>query len=184
MSNREKEAYELIRKGKEKQNPSFFSKIFSNRESRLEESLEYFEKAANIFKLEKNWAEAGKSMEACADINIELKQDASQYLLEASHCYSFVDKEKSFKTQAKALDVYVSLGRFQQAGKIQKQIAENYEEDLEFEKAAVAFKKASEFYAMEMNSKSYEQGCLIKYADIMGSMPNNTKCFPECCNVS
>ena len=58
---KEQEAYSYIKKADEKQNPGFMSKLFSSQESRLEESLDYLEKAANIFKMLKKWEEAGKT---------------------------------------------------------------------------------------------------------------------------
>ena len=184
MVEREKEAYEYIKKASEKQNPGFFSKLFSNKESRLEESLDLLEKAANIFKLVKKWQEAGDTMMNCAKIQNELNSDCAQSYIEASHCFSFVDKEKSIEAQIKALESYVNKGRFQLAGKIQKQIAEKYEEDFEYLKAASSYKKAADFFSMEsMNSKSYEQGCLLKYADLLSSLPDNKSCFPEACQV-
>lgn len=181
---REKEAYEYIKKAESKQKPGFFEKMFSNKDSRLEESLDYLEKAGNIFKLLKKWDKAGEVMENCAKIQIELQGDPAQSFLDASHCYSFVDKDKSISTKKHALDSYVNGGRFQMAGKIQKQIAEIYEEDLDYLNAAQCFKKAGEYFSMESNSKSYEQSCIIKFADIMCSIPDNSDCFPEACQVS
>lgn len=54
------------------------------------------------------------------------------------------------------------------AGKIQKQVAEEYEADMNYEMAINAYRKASDYFSMEnMNSRSYQQGCELKAADLM-----------------
>ena len=54
------------------------------------------------------------------------------------------------------------------AGKIQKQMAEKAEDDMKYEIAVNYYKKAADYFAMEnTNSKSFEQGCLLKAADLM-----------------
>jgi len=54
------------------------------------------------------------------------------------------------------------------AGKTQKQMAEEYEADMNYEFAIDAYKQAADYFSMEnLNSKSYQQGCLLKQADLM-----------------
>lgn len=175
METKEKEAYDLIKKADVKLKPGFLGGLFSSKSSRLEDSLDYLEKAANIFKLIKKWDDAGKTMERCGDIETELEQDAANYYLQAAHCYSFTDKEKSIANQRKALDIYIKKGKFQQAGKIEKELAEKFEEEQDLERAAESYKRSAEYFSMEsLNSKSYEQSSKLKYADII-SILNNDK---------
>jgi len=181
---KEQEAYSYIKKADEKQNPGFMSKLFSSQESRLEESLDYLEKAANIFKMLKKWEEAGKTWERCANIQKQLRNEPASFYLEASHCFSFVDTEISLKSKLNAIASYVDGGRFQLAGKIQKEVAETFKNQLDYMKAAEAFKQAADYFSMEsMNCRSYQQSCLIEYADLMCCQDNNPKCYPECSNV-
>lgn len=68
----------------------------------------------------------------------------------------------------KCLKIYESQGRFQMAGKIMKQMGEEAEGDMDYENAIFYYRKGADYFAMEnSNSKSYEQGCLIKLADLM-----------------
>ena len=54
------------------------------------------------------------------------------------------------------------------AGKLEKQIAEDFESELKYDDAINSYKKAAEFFSMEsLNSKSYEQACSLKVADLM-----------------
>lgn len=184
MMNREKEAIELVKKAESKMNTGFFGSIFSSKSSRMEEALDYLEKAANIFKLVKNWEEAGKTYEKCGNIELELQADASKYYLDAAHCYSFVNLQRCAEIKKKALEIYKQQGRFQLAGKIQKEMAEKFEEEREYKQAAEAFKAAADYFSMEsMNSKSYQQSCLLKYADLLCIM-EDAKPFPEAADVS
>lgn len=184
MNTREKEAHELVKKADAKMTTGFFGSLFSSKSSRLEESLDYLEKAASIFKLCKNWEEAGRTYERCGQIEAELQADAAKYYLESAHCYSFVNLEKSVGIKHKALEIYIQQGRFQLAGKIQQEMASKFEEERDFKNAAEAFKKAGEYFSMEsLNSKSYQQSCALKYADIICSI-DDKNVFPEASNVS
>jgi tetratricopeptide (TPR) repeat protein len=162
------EAQELIDKAQKKLKPGFFEKMFSSRESRLEEALDMYEKAATMLKLHKKWFEAGECYEKCSQIEEQLDSDnASGHYHDASHCFNFVDKNRACENLNKCLGVYLKLGRFQLAGKTQKQMAEEYEAEMNHEQAIIGYKRAAEYFSMELNSKSYEQGCLLKQADLM-----------------
>lgn len=54
------------------------------------------------------------------------------------------------------------------AGKVQKQVAEESESDMKYDIAITSYRRAADYFSMEnINSKSYEQGCLLKAADLM-----------------
>jgi alpha-soluble NSF attachment protein len=165
----ENEANQLVQKAKSKLNPGFLGKMFTSQSSRLEEALDLYEKAANIYKLNKKWYEAGECYENCAKILDQLGSDNSAgHYSDAVHCFNFVDKKKASDNLNKCLRVYEKKGRFQQAGKIQKQMAEELEADIKYGEAIAAYRKAAEYFSMEnLNSRSYEQGCLLKVADLM-----------------
>ena len=90
---REKEALKLIETANKKIKGSFFSNLFNSQSSRQEEALDLFEKAGNMFKLEKNWEKAGECFEKCGEIEEKLDSDPASHYLEASHCYSFVNQK-------------------------------------------------------------------------------------------
>jgi alpha-soluble NSF attachment protein len=165
---KEYEAHNLVQQAEKKLKVGFFGKVFSSKEGRLEEALDLYEKAGNMFKLSKKWFEAGECYEKCADIEVELKADAASHYQDAAHCFNFVDKKRASANLDKCLKIYENQGRFQMAGKIQKTVAEEFESDLKYELAIDAYKRAADYFSMEnINSKSYEQGCLLKLADLM-----------------
>lgn len=181
---RNSEAFQLISKAEKKLKPGFFEKMFSSKESRLEEALDLYEKAATMFKLQKKWFEAGECYEKCSQIEEELGSDnAAGHYHDASHCFNFVDKQRAAENLNKCLKVYEKLGRFQMAGKTQKQMAEEFEADFSYEQAIQAYKRAAEYFSMEnLNSKSYENGCLLKQADLM-CISNHKDVLEECVKV-
>lgn len=165
---REQEAQRLVAEAEKKMKPGFFTKLMSSSESRYEEALDLYEKAGNMYKLTKKWYEAGECFEKCGSLEEKLKSDAAGHYQDAAHCFNFVDKKRASDNLQHCMKIYENQGRFQMAGKIQKQMAEEHEADLKYDEAAQYYKKAAEYFSMEnTNSKSYEQGCLIKQADLM-----------------
>lgn len=58
-------------------------------------------------------------------------------------------------------------------------MAEKFENDLSYEQAILAYKKAADYFMMEStNSKSFEQQCLLKAADLM-CQTNHPNCYQE-----
>ena len=83
----------------------------------------------------------------------------------------------------KAMKIYEKQGRFQNAAKIQKKLAEQFEQEMKYELAIHSYKKAADYFTMEnSNFKSYETGCLLKAADIMCNI-NAPNAFSEAVKI-
>ena len=160
---------ELLKKAKKKLNPGFFGKMFNSKESLLEDALGYFQSAANGFKIEKNWQKAGECYEECAKIEIELESDtAMNQYKDAAHCFSFCDVQRSQQNLDNCIKFCVKKGRYQQAGKLTQEIAHNKEVEFNYPEAIKKYKEAAEYYKLDsQNTKSLEQNCLLKVADLM-----------------
>jgi alpha-soluble NSF attachment protein len=92
----ELDAYNLVTKAEKKLKPGFLGGLFSSKDSRMEEALDLYEKAGNIFKLSKKWFEAGECFEKCGEIEEKLKTDPANHYQDAAHCFSFIDKPSKF----------------------------------------------------------------------------------------
>lgn len=78
-----------------------------------------------------------------------------------------VSAAKDFvKPLLRATQVYSSQGRFSQTGRIFKNLAENFEEQLDYESAMKFYKKASESYELDEYGKVSSAQSLLKYADL------------------
>ena len=160
---------ELIRKAEKKLNPGFFGKFLGSESGRIEESIELYNNAANIYKLNKEWEAAGQIFEKCGELDAKIGgQMSPNYYNEAAHCYSFVDKQKQIENLDKCITLYQNKGKFQQAGKIAMKIATDFESQLDYKEAIAKYEKAPDLFSMEsMNSRASMQQCQLKVADLL-----------------
>ncbi len=171
---------ELVRKAHSKLTPGFLGKMFSSKESRMEEAAELLESAANIYKIRKDWKKAGETYEEMARLEIEQGgSTAYSHYQNAAHCFSFVDKVRSNKNLDDAIESCEKAGKYMQAGKLAQKIANEFEENFDYANAIDKYKKAAEYFAMEsQNTKSMQQQCLLKVADLM-CISNHKDMFTE-----
>ena len=171
---------ELVRKARSKLTPGFFGKMFSSKESRIEEAEELLKNAANMYKMSKNWSKAGETYEELARLVSQSGGDtAYTYYQDAAHCYSFVDKTRSDQNLDRAIESCEKAGKYMQAGKLAQRIANDFETNFNYEKAIDKYQKAAEYFKMEsQNTKSLQQQCLLKVADLM-CISNHKDMFTE-----
>jgi len=171
---------ELVRKARSKLSPGFLGKMFSSKESRFDEATELLTSAANIYKIHKNWVKAGETYEELARLDVQEGGNmAYSFYQDAAHCFSFVDKNRSDQNLDRAIESCEKVGKYMQAGKTAQRIANEFEENFNYEKAIEKYKKAAEYFAMEsQNTKSMQQQCLLKVADLM-CISNHKDMFTE-----
>lgn len=108
---------------------SCFCSIYSGGSNRIDEAVECYTRAANMFKMAKNWPEAGKSF--CESANLHAKagqrHDAATNYVDASNCYKKTDHQEAVNCLLKAIEIYTDMGRFNMAAKHHQTIAEMYE---------------------------------------------------------
>uniref|UniRef100_A0A183BN77 Alpha-soluble NSF attachment protein n=1 Tax=Globodera pallida TaxID=36090 RepID=A0A183BN77_GLOPA len=129
------------------------------------DAAELFIKAANVFKLSKNWNGAGGAFLKAAQVydRGDSKHDAAMNFGEAGNCFRKVDLQKAVDCFQKNADVYLDMGRFNMAAKAHTTIAELYEEQKCKEKAVDQYQKAADMYKGE-EQRSSAAKCLIKVA--------------------
>ena len=171
---------ELVRRARSKLAPGFFGKMFSSKESRIDEAMDLLKSAANIYKIRKNWQKAGETYEELGRLDGESGGGMGySFYQDAAHCFSFVDKVRSDQNLDRAIESCEKAGKYMQAGKMAQRIANEFEENFNYEKAIEKYKKAAEYYAMEsQNTKSMQQQCLLKVADLM-CISNHKDMFTE-----
>ena len=171
---------ELVRKAHSKLAPGFFGKMFSSKESRTDEAIELLTSAANMYKIRKDWRKAGETYEELGRLDGETGGGMGySFYQDAAHCFSFVDKTRSDQNLDRAIESCERAGKYMQAGKTSQRIATEFEENFNYEKAIEKYKKAAEYYAMEsQNTKSMQQQCLVKVADLM-CISNHKDMFTE-----
>lgn len=174
-SRREEEGKNLMEAAEKKlaSKSSMFRSMFGSSTNGPEEAAELFGKAANQFKLAKNWSLAGSAFTRAAESYEKLGSD---YSYEAASKY--VDAGKMYKTGEtipkaisafeEAVRVYTDGARFQQSARYMKEIAELQESSGNHTEARKAYSEAADFYDGE-DSKSNANSMRLKIAMIAGA---------------
>lgn len=166
MSDHEKKAQDLMLQAEKKLNSSggFFG-LFGN-SSKYDDAAELFDRAANAFKMAKNWTGAGNAF--CRSAQLHLKQnskhEAASHYVESGNAFKKADVNEAISCLSKAIEIYTDMGRFVIAAKHHISIAEIYENDLvDIDKTITHYELAADYYKGE-DSNSSANKCLLKVA--------------------
>uniref|UniRef100_A0A8C5C985 N-ethylmaleimide-sensitive factor attachment protein, beta b n=1 Tax=Gadus morhua TaxID=8049 RepID=A0A8C5C985_GADMO len=165
-SGKEKEAIQLMADAdkKVKSSGSFLGGMFGGGPHKVEEACEMYCRAANMFKMAKNWSAAGAAFCKAARIHSQLqnKHDCATSFIDAGNAYKKIDPNEAIKCLNAAIDIYTDMGRFTIAAKHHINIAEIYEAELvDIEKAIAHYEQAADYYKGEESNSSANK-CLLK----------------------
>ncbi|KAM7171830.1 beta-soluble NSF attachment protein isoform 1-T1 [Macrochelys suwanniensis] len=166
-SGKEREAVQLMAEAEKrvKSSHSFLRGLFGGN-SKVEEACEMYTRAANLFKIAKNWNAAGNAFCQAAKLHMQLqsKHDAAISFVDAGNAYKKADPQEAMNCLNAAIDIYTDLGRFTIAAKHHITIAEIYESELvDIEKAIAHYEQAADYYKGEESNSSANR-CLLKVA--------------------
>lgn len=151
---------------KSKSSGSLFSSMFGSGSSKLEDACELYQKAANSFKIAKNWTQAGRAFCSAAEILLKqnTKHEAANMFNEAANSFKKIDPQEALNCLQKSCEIYIDMGRLVMAAKQYQVIAELYESDLVDIPNAIAFyERSADFFKTEENTSSANK-CLLKVA--------------------
>ncbi|KAM9655506.1 beta-soluble NSF attachment protein isoform 5-T5 [Morphnus guianensis] len=134
--------------------------------TRVEEACEMYTRAANMFKIAKNWSAAGNAFCQAAKLHMQLqsKHDSATSFVDAGNAYKKADPQEAINCLNAAIDIYTDMGRFTIAAKHHITIAEIYEAELvDIEKAIAHYEQAADYYKGEESNSSANK-CLLKVA--------------------
>uniref|UniRef100_A0A8C9R746 N-ethylmaleimide-sensitive factor attachment protein, alpha b n=1 Tax=Scleropages formosus TaxID=113540 RepID=A0A8C9R746_SCLFO len=154
-SGKEKEALALIAEAEKKlkSSQSFFGTLFGG-SSKVEEACDMYARAANMFKMAKNWSAAGNAFSQAARLHLQMqsKHDAATNFIDAGNAFKKADPQGT------------APGRFTIAAKHHISIAEIYETELvDIDKAIAHYEQAADYYKGEESTSSANK-CLLKVA--------------------
>lgn len=142
-------AQENEEKADKKAKGSFFKNMFSSKGERLDEARDLYEKAANSYKLANKWEKAGEMYKKCAECEKQTDGMAAQYIMDAVSCYKKVNSIEFLKMSESAIMLLAEEGRLNQAARLRKEVAENYEQQYEYEQAVKEYQSAAQLYEMD-----------------------------------
>ncbi|XP_023617477.1 beta-soluble NSF attachment protein isoform X3 [Myotis lucifugus] len=164
---KEREAVQLMADAEKrlKASHSFLRGLFGGN-TRIEEACEMYTRAANMFKMAKNWSAAGNAFCQAAKLHMQLqsKHDSATSFVDAGNAYKKADPHEAINCLNAAIDIYTDMGRFTIAAKHHITIAEIYETELvDIEKAIAHYEQSADYYKGEESNSSANK-CLLKVA--------------------
>uniref|UniRef100_A0A668UJN2 Uncharacterized protein n=1 Tax=Oreochromis aureus TaxID=47969 RepID=A0A668UJN2_OREAU len=115
-SGKEKEAIQLMADAdkKVKSSGSFLGGMFGGGHHKVEEACEMYCRAANMFKMAKNWSGAGNAFCKAARLHLQLqnKHDCATSFIDAGNAYKKSDPNEAIKCLNAAIDIYTDMVRF------------------------------------------------------------------------
>jgi len=166
MADNEKKALDLMEQAKKKQETSKGLFSFFRGNTALEDAADLYVKAANSYKMARNWTMAGKCFceSALIKTNVQCPHEAATNYVEAGNCYKKCDPNEAVGCLQKAIDIYTDMGRFTMAAKNHITIAEIYESDvIDINQAIRNYEQAADYYKGEESNSSANK-CLLKVA--------------------
>ncbi|XP_018422355.1 PREDICTED: beta-soluble NSF attachment protein isoform X1 [Nanorana parkeri] len=166
-SGKEREAVQLMADAEKrvKSSHSFLRGLFGGN-TKIEEACEMYARAANMFKMAKNWKAAGNAFCQAAKLHMQLqsKHDAATSFVDAGNAFKKADPLEAINCLNAAIDIYTDMGRFTIAAKHHITIAEIYETELvDIEKAIAHYEQSADYYKGEESNSSANK-CLLKVA--------------------
>lgn len=148
-----------------KSSKGFFGSLFGG-STKLEDASELYLRAANSFKMAKQWAGAGNAFCQSAQLQLNLgsRHEAASNYVDAGNCYKKADPNEAINCLCKAIEIYTDMGRFTIAAKHHVSIAEIYETELvDIQSAISNYEQAADYYKGEESNSSANK-CLLKVA--------------------
>jgi len=175
MAENEQKAIALVQEAEKKLSSSktFLGGLFGG-QSKQDEALECYGRAANLFKMAKKWAHAGNTFITVAQHHAKLgnKHDAATNYVDAANCFKKSDPKEAVNSLDKAVDIYTDMGRFTIAAKHHQTIAEIFESDIaDLEKAMTHYEKAADYFKGEESNSSANK-CMLKVAMYAAQLEN------------
>mmetsp|Transcript_4081 Transcript_4081/g.7156 ORF Transcript_4081/g.7156 Transcript_4081/m.7156 type:complete len:289 (+) Transcript_4081:79-945(+) len=182
MSQEEKAREFVYKADKKLQSFQFFGN------SKYEDAADLYAKGANLFKVAKNWQQAGNAFVHQAECFLKLKNqhEAATAYADAALCFKKCSVPDAVNCYRQAIEIFVDMGRFPQAAKFEKEIAQLYEEENNVEDAIGAYQQAADYYQGEDSTSAANQ-CLLQVAQLsaqVNKFKEAIKIFEQCAETA
>ncbi|KAG1370088.1 alpha-soluble NSF attachment protein [Cocos nucifera] len=144
--------------------------------SKYEDAADLYEKAANCFKLAKNWDRAGAvyiKLASC-HLKLESKHEAASAYVDAANCYKKISVQDAAQSLNQAVNLFLEIGRLNMAARYCKELGELYEQEQDLEKAIDYFERAADLFQSEEVTTSANQ-CKQKVAQFAAQLEQYPK---------
>ncbi|URE43216.1 alpha-soluble NSF attachment protein [Musa troglodytarum] len=144
--------------------------------SKYDDAAELFDKAANCFKLAKNWDRAGSVYIKLANCHLKFdsKYEAASAYVDAANCYKKISIQDASQSLSQAVKLLLEIGRLNMAARYCKELGELNEQEQNLEKAMDYFEQAADLYQSEEVTTSANQ-CKQKVAQFAAQLEQYPK---------
>lgn len=144
--------------------------------SKYDDAAELFDKAANCFKLAKNWDRAGSVYIKLANCHLKLdsKHEAASAYVDAANCYKKISVQDASQSLSQAVKLFLEIGRLNMAARYCKELGELNEQEQNLEKAMDYFEQAADLFQSEEVTTSANQ-CKQKVAQFAAQLEQYPK---------
>lgn len=165
-------AAELVAKA-DKKLTSWFASFTGGK---YEDAEELYSKAANQYKVGKEWDLAGATFEKAAQCHMKMQSphDAARSYQDAAMCYKKTNTKQAVLLYKEVVSIHIDLGRFTSAAKVQKDVGELLEAEGDTEKAVEAYQTAADYYQAEESNSTANQ-MLLKVAELSATRKDYRK---------
>lgn len=144
--------------------------------SKYEDAADFYDKAANCYKLGKSWKQAGSAYQKLASCHLKLesKHEAASAYVDAANMYKKISSEDAARCLNEAVNLFMENGRLNMAARYYKELGDIYEQDQNLEKAMEFFERAADLYQSEEVSSSANE-CKKKVAQFAAQLEQYPK---------
>ncbi|XP_013186310.1 alpha-soluble NSF attachment protein [Amyelois transitella] len=178
MAENEQKAMQLMAEAEKKLNSSktFLGSLFGG-SSKVEDAVDCYLRAGNLFKMAKKWAQAGQAFCNAANLHLKagVRHEAATNFVDGANCYKKCDPNEAVSCLLKAIEIYTDMGRFTVAAKQHQVIAELYETDcVDLARAMQHYEQAADYFRGEESVASANK-CMLKLAQYAAQMEHYDK---------
>ncbi|CAO1410634.1 unnamed protein product [Diamesa serratosioi] len=178
MADNEQKAQQLIAEAEKKLTASkgFLGSLFGGA-NKVEDAIECYHRAANMFKMARKWPQAGSAFCCAADLHAKAgsRHDAASNYVDASNCFKKCDPNEAVACLSKSIDIYTDMGRFTMAAKHHQTIAEMFENEAnDLHRAVQHYEQAADYFKGEESTSSANK-CMLKVAQYAAQLEDYDK---------
>ena len=157
MENKE-DPQKLIKKAEKLLKPGLLKSIFSRTEDRIEEAIELYNAAAQIYNIEKNYKKSAKYFLESAQLKININENPEEEYKETLNCYKKLNDNDNYnKILNELINNYLKKGEFSSAGKYEFEKGKNLSKDKnKIKETLESYEKALDYYNMDKDSSKIE----------------------------
>lgn len=174
------DAHALIAEAEKLEKPKSGLFLFlsgSSNSYRLEEATDFYVRAANLFRLEKDYVQAGKQFLKAAELQKQLQNynDVANHLVEAYKCFKGVTPEDAIQALSQAIHIFLTQnGQFRRAANFTMDLAELYESINDTENALKSYEQAGDYFSTD-HAEALSNKAYLKCADLSALSGNYRK---------